>query len=308
MLCIAFPRKVAAQNDFSFNTNDFSFGVGVKLNVEFSFFYRPDFKLGITGGVSYNAEFDNSYGISPALHGGFLFFNGRSVGADQSRKQYSIQSHAFLNTTAVFQLDRLDTNPLDRPVPLYHFAEFTANPLQNPYKSSVSYGLNLIWVHEWKMQRTGFFNLNVAGRFQVSYYNDGGPILGWAGDNRDRYYTGGVVFSYHGATNDEVNLIELSYHKFTGYQEYAFDVADQLQIDFLNYHDIEQFKYNQQRWRLNITNLEHGFGGSFSLYNVNRLDFQDFLHFATNVPYHPDYFKGYRWMIGGRYEYNSTQL
>jgi hypothetical protein len=307
-LFLSAPDKIYSQNDFSFNNNNFSFGVGAKLTVEFSFFYRPDFKLGITGGVSYNAEIDNTYGVSPTIHGGFLFFNGRSVGADQSHEKFTIQSHAFLNTTAVFQLDRLDFNPINRPVPLYHFAEFTANPLQNPYKSSVSYGMNLILVHDKKLQRTGFFNLNVVGRFQLSYYNDGGPVLGWAGDNRDRYYTGGIVLSYHGDINDVVNLVELSYHKFTGYQKYAFDVAEQLQIDFLNYHDTEQFKYNQQRWRLNVTNLDHGVGGSISLYNANRLDFQDFLHFTTNVPYHPDYFKGYRWMMGGRYEYNTTKL
>ena len=300
--------KVHAQNDYYLDNDDISYGVGAKLNIEFSYKYRPDFKLGLTAGVSYNSVINTNYGISPTIHAGLLFFNGRSVGANQSKKNYTIQSHAFLNTTAVFQLDRLDFNPIERSVPLYHFAEFTANPLQNPYKSSISYGMNLILVHDKKLQRTGFFNLNFAGRFQVSYYNDGGPVLGWAGDNRDRYYTGGVVLSYHGNIQDEVNLVELSYHKFTGYQEYAFDVGAQLQIDYLNYYDTTQFEYNQQRWRLNFSSLNSGYGGSISLYNSNRLDIQDFIHLTTNVPYHPDYFKGYRWMFGGRYEYNHSKL
>lgn len=291
-----------------YSQNNFSFGVGGKLNIEFSYKYRPDFKLGITGGISYNSIINNDYGISPTLHGGLIFFNGRSVGANQSKKKYTIQSHAFLNTTVVFQLDRLDFKPINRSVPLYHFAEFTASPLQNPYKSSVSYGMNLILVHDKKHQRIGFFNLNIAGRFQVSYYNDGGPVLGWVGDNRDRYYTGGIVLSYHGYFDDAINLVELSYHKFTGYQKYAFDVGEHLQIDFVNYNDTNQFKYNQQRWRLNFSNLDNGFGGSISLYNANSIDFQDFLHFWTNVPYHPDYFNGYRWMFGGRYEYNNIKL
>lgn len=299
---------LSCQNDFSQNNNDFSLGFGVKLNLEFSYKYTPDFKLGVTTGMSYNAFIDNTYGISPTLHAGLLFFNSRSIGANQAKKWYKIQTHGFVNTTALFQLDRLDFNLLSRPVPVYHFAEFTANPLQNPYKSSISYGMNLIWVHDRKLQRTGFFNVNVAGRFQISYYNDGGPVLGWAGDNRDRYYTGGVVLSYHGEIDDPINLVELSYHKFTGYQKYAFDVAEQLQIDFLNYNDTSQLEYNQQRWRLNVSNLDDGFGGSISLYNNNRLDFQDFLHFTTNVPYHPDYFKRHRWMIGGRYEYNNSKL
>jgi hypothetical protein len=117
-----------------------------------------------------------------------------------------------------------------------------------------------------------------------------------------------LILSYHGHINDKVNLIELSYHKFTGYQEYAFDVGEHLQIDFVNYFDTKQFKYNQQRWRLNLTNLDNGFGGSVSVYNSNLLDLQDFLHFTTNVPYHPDYDDKYRWMFGGRYEYNNTKL
>ncbi len=302
-------NKVFCQNNFSVNTNDFTYGIGININVEFSCKYRPDFKLGITGGFGYNAQIGDSYGVTPAVHAGVLFFNGRTIGANQSFKKYTIQSHAFLNSTIVFQLDELDYNLLARPVPLYHFAEFTANPLLNPYKSSVSYGMNLILVDKWReLQRTGFLNFNVLGRFQLSYYNDGGPITGWAGDNRDRYYTGGIVLSYHGDLDDNINLIELSYHKYTGYQLYAFDVAEHLQIDFVNYHDTEQFKFNQQRWRLNISNIDKGYGGSMSLYNINALDLQDFLHFWTNVPYHPDYFKGYRIMVGGKYLYNTSKL
>ena len=146
------------------------------------------------------------------------------------------------------------------------------------------------------------------GRGQISYYNDGGPVLKWVGDKRDRYYTGGIVLSYHGAINDPVNLVELSYHKYTGYQKYAFDVADKLQIDFLNYYDSEQFCYNQQRWRLNISNLNNGYGGSMSVYDNNSLDVQNLIHFNTNVPYHPDYSRESRWMFGARYEYNYTGI
>ncbi|WP_298761659.1 hypothetical protein [uncultured Psychroserpens sp.] len=302
------PVLLVAQNDFSFSSSDFSYGIGTKLTIELLHKNRPDFKLSITGGVGYNASINDNYGITPSIHGGILLFNKGMVGANQSKKWYKIQAHTFLNTTATFQLDKLDFNPLERPVPLYHFAEFTANPLQNPFKSSISYGMNLILVQDNILQRTGFFNLNIAGRFQISYYNDGGPVLGWAGDNRDRYYTGGLVLSYHGYINDVLNLIELSYHKYTGYQEYAFDVGEHLQIDFINYYDTTQFTYNQQRWRLNFSNLDNGFGGSISWYNKNRIDLQDFLHFTTNVPYHPDYFTKSRWMFGIRHEYNNSKL
>jgi hypothetical protein len=294
-----------AQNDFRTRDSDFQFGIGTKLNIELSCEFSQAFKISLTSGIGYNL---NKIGMFPSIHAGVLFFNKGSIGADQSKKWYRIQSHFYVNSQISAKFDDKDFDYNLRNVPLYHFSEFNANPLQNPYKSSITYGANWIFVQNKKSQRTGFFNLNIAGRVQISYYNDGGPILKWAGDKRDRYYTGGVVLSYHGNLKDDVNLIELSYHKYTGYQKYAFDVADKLQLDYLNYHDENQFSYNQQRWRLNISNINTGYGGSLSIYNLNSIDVQDFLHFNTNVPYHPDYYRGYRWMLGGRYEYNQITL
>ena len=307
-----------SQNDISFSNSEFQYGIAAKLSVEIGYrfskkfafrkrnFFTPGYRLSITGGVGYDVEGD--IGFFPALHTGVMLFNKGSIGADQSKHGSIPQFHFFASTIVALELDKKDFSPLERSVPFYHFAEFTANPLQNPYKSSISYGANWIGVQKGEIQRVGFFNLNVVGRAQISYYNDGGPVLGLAGDNRDRYYTGGLVISYHGHILDPIDLIELSYHKYTGYQKYAFDVADKLQIDYLNYNDTNQFSYNQQRWRLNFSNINSGYGGNVSLFNFNRLDLQDFLHFKTNVPYHPDYYKGYRIMFGGRFEYNKINI
>lgn len=306
------------QNDISFTSSEFQYGISAKLSVELGYrfgtnfalkkknIFSPGFRLSITGGVGYAINGD--VGVFPTLHSGILLFNNGSIGANQSCKWYTPQIHFFSNIIATAQLDKKDFSPIERSVPFYHFSEFTANPLQNPYKSSISFGLNLITVKKKETQRVGFFNLNIASRAQISYYNDGGPVLGWPGDNRDRYYTGGLVISYHGDIKDPIDLIELSYHKYTGYQKYAFDVADKLQIDYLNYNDSNQFSYNQQRWRVNASNINTGFGGSVSVYNLNSIDLQDFLHFKTNVPYHPDYYRGYRVMFGARYEYNKLYM
>lgn len=305
-LMIIFSNALYSQNDLRVSNSDLQFGIATKLNLEFDYKLCPAFKLSITGGVAYDYGKDVSF--NPSLHMGILLFNNGSIGANQSKKWYKIQPHFYSGIQLTTKLDKKDFSFLDRNVPLYHFAEFSANPLQNPYKSSISYGVNWILLHNKKIQRVGFFNLNFSSRVQLTYYNDGGPVLKWVGDKRDRYYTGGLIISYHGNNNSNFNLVELSYHKFTGYQEHAFDVADKLQIDYLNFKDTSQFTYNQQRWRINISNLNNGFGGSVSLYNCNRLDLQDFLHFTTNVPYHPDYYQGYRWMFGGRYEYNYTNI
>lgn len=294
--------SLRSQNVINTNDSNFDFGIASKISMEFGYKYPPAYKLSLTGGIAHNFQ---KTGLSTAFHSGVLLINNGSIGANHSKKWYQIQSHFYTGAMLSAQLDKRDFNYTERNVPLYHFSEFTANPLQNPYKTSLSYGVIVVFVQDNNSQRIGFFNLNVAGRAQVSYYNDGGPVLKWVGDKRDRFYTGGVIFSYHANIQNFINLVELSYHKYTGYQEYAFDIADKLQIDFLNYNDSNQFSYNQQRWRLNFSNLNNGFGGSISVYNCNRIDFQDFLHFNTNVPYHPDYYRGYRIMIGGRYEYNN---
>jgi hypothetical protein len=314
ILCLS----VRSQSELSFSDSDLHYGIAAKLSLEIgprfssrgkkikNRFFSPAYKLSISSGIGYESK--SSISVFPTIHTGILFFNKGSIGADQSKNAKRIQHHFFVNGIVTIELDKRDFSYQKRSVPFYHFSEFTANPLQNPYKSSISYGANLIFVQNKKSQRIGFLNLNIAGRAQISYYNDGGPVLKIAGDKRDRYYTGGIIISYHGNNEDLINLIELSYHKYTGYQEYAFDVADKLQIDFLNYNDENQFSFNQQRWRLNFSNINNGFGGSISLYNRNNLDLQDFLHFNTNVPYHPDYYRGYRWMFGGRYEYNNVTV
>lgn len=306
-----------AQNSFNNANSMFDLGVGVKLQIEIGRkfgnhpfkiknYYPVGYKLSITGAIGYYTK--NDIDFFTALHGGLLLFNKNSIGANQSKIAKNIQAHFFVNTIATLKLDKKDFTYLDRNVPFYHFTEFTANPLQNPFKSSVSYGINWIFLQENKRQRIGFLNVNIASRVQVSYYNDGGPITNFVADKRDRYYTGGLVISYHGEFKDKIDFIELSYHKYTGYQKYAFDVSDKLQLDFLNYKNTDQFAYNQQRWRLNVSNTNSGYGSSISIYNLNSIDLQDFLHFKTNVPYHPNYTRGYRIMLGGRYAYNRINI
>ncbi len=298
-----------SQNEFSISSSDWQYGVGLKLNIEIGARFKnfglftPGAKLSVTAGAGYNT----GLGFYPAINSGFLVFNKNTIGSNQSKSAWCPQFHFFANSTIAAEIDQKNFDQLQKSVPFYHFTEFVANPLQNPYYSSISFGVNYIKVdnsHQW----VGFFNTNAFRTFQISYYNDGGPVLGLPGDNRDRYYTGGVHGSYQGNYEDDIDLIELSYHKYTGYQKYAFDAADKLQIDYLNYNDIDQFSYNQQRWRLNISSLRSGYGGSLSIFNLNSIDFQDFLHFNTDVPYHPDYYRGYRIMFGARYEYNKTSI
>lgn len=302
-LCIS---MLSAQNHVDQRFGDaFQFGVSGKLSIEFQTKVKPTIRCSATTGIGYQLE---GLHLFPTVHAGILLFNTGAIGSDLSKPWHKFSSHLFLSTTATAQLDKRSYSYEERYVPLYHFADFTANPLQNPYKSSISFGAIWIRMSEHQKQRIGFVNGNFYGRAQISYYNDGGPVLKCIGDKRDRYYTGGLTISYHGNEHAAIDLIELSYHKFTGYVKHAFDVADKLQQDFLVYADTSQFAYNHQRWKLNVADLSSGFAGHIALYDVNRLDLQDFLHFSTNVPYHPDYNTSSKFAFGGQYQYNSLWL
>jgi hypothetical protein len=130
----------------------FQYGISVKLNVEIGYrfskqftlrrnnFFSPGCRLSVTGGIGYKTKGDVSF--FPTLHSGFLLFNKGSIGADQSKYWSKAQIHFFTNLIGTVQLDKKDFSPIERSVPFYHFSEFTANPIQNPYKSSISYGVN----------------------------------------------------------------------------------------------------------------------------------------------------------------------
>lgn len=286
------------------NGTKFQYGIASKLNIEFKINENPNFKLSITGGIGYNIE--NVF--FPAVHTGIILFNKGTIGSHLNDSWTKIRAHYFYNAIGAIRLDKRNYSYFERQVPFYHFSDFTANPLQNPYKSSLSFGKIWINLPKNKRQQIGLFNANIVGRAQITYYNDGGFGLEILGDKRDRYYTGGILISYHGNERDDIDLIELSYHKFTGYVKHAFDIAEKLQMDFLIYADTSQFALNHQRWKLTVSDLSSGFSGNIAIYDSNSIDLQDFIHFKTNVPYHPDYFHKHRFAIGGRYEYNYLWL
>jgi len=209
--------------------DDLRLGIGVKLNIEIQNLDRISFRASATGGIGHYLKInDDGFGTLPTAHIGLLLYNRGIIGS-QLDKNYlkSIFLDFFTNFTLttggknIKNINRIE----DRRVPLYHFSDFTANPLLNTFKHSLSFGTNIILNPDKNRspQVFGFVNLNIARTAQVSYYNDGGPILKYLGDKKDRYYTGGIVLSAHFNSKAEINLVELSFHKFTGWQQYAFD-------------------------------------------------------------------------------------
>jgi len=300
-------QSQATRND------DFRLGFGIKLSAEIQNTKQLSFRASATGGIGQYIKInDNGFGTLPTAHIGVLLYNKGILGSQLNTK---FKKCVFLDFFTNFTLtsggknitnnNRLD----DRRVPLYHFSDFTSNPLQNTFKHSVSFGSNIIFnPHKYRnTQSIGFFNLNVARTAQISYYNDGGPILKYLGDKKDRYYTGGLVLSAHFNTNTEFSLVELSFHKFTGWQPYAFDLSDKLQMDYIPYKNEAVFGFNQQRWKLSLTSDKNNYTVFVNAYDVDVWDVQDILHFNRDNPFHPDYFYAFRIAPGISYSsFNST--
>jgi len=175
-------------------------------------------------------------------------------------------------------------------LPLYYFADFVYPALVNPYHFSVSLGTNLIFStdHGKTAQRVGFINLH-QGRFQFSYYNDGGYGINnlQLGDHYDRYYTGGGILSYSLDPNNQyVSLIELGFHKFSGFTENAFNLSNLAGLSFVNYSDPAQQYYNKGCYSLHLANLNTGFGLTIKRENDYANDFQSLIHYVIYDAYH----------------------
>ena len=196
----------------------------------------------------------------------------------------------------------------DRNIPLYYFANFSYPSLQNPYNSSLSLGTNLIFTNDKKKQkqRVGFLNIHID-RFQVSYYNDGawGPLP--VADAFDRYHTGGGLISYHGKSYTELNLIEVAFHKFTGYTQNAFELSNKLDLSFVSYRQPEQKYYNKSLWTVNLANPVKGYGINLRQYNDIKTDAQHRIHWSIINAYHMSPYEDYI-AISGQYYYGQTKI
>ena len=296
----------------------FQFGFSVKGLVEFSLnrkSQKPVFRLCTDFGIGSNVLARALYfSINTELQ----LYNG---GLGSRRREANKKRGVTLDIINAFTLTTGLRNYLthdslrhilntDRNVPLYYFSNFSYPALQNPYSYSFSAGTNFIFsTDSYKSsQRVGFLNVHFH-TIQVSYYNDGGTPLEqtYLGDGKDRFYSGGALISYHGITNNGVNLLELSFNKFTGYTKNAFEVSNKLDLAFVNYNNSEEKYYNKSLWSLNIGNPEKGFGLTLNRYNYTNWDVQDLIHFTKFYSYHlvpyDDYFS-----ISGNYYFDYTNI
>jgi hypothetical protein len=308
------------------DVNDIQYGVAIKATLDIngyanSFSYT-NFNIALVGGVGAH-PFDYS-ALYPSLHGGFLLYNrGDLISSYEKGFWNSTSIDILLDISLSVGYYTGQTNFAKRFVPLYHFSDFSPNPLQNPFQHSLTVGSNFIWyTDKYKKtagdlpQRVGFTNLMVDRRVQLSVYNDGSI---WArsglADGFDRYYTGGGVLAYHMDSEHLASTFEFSFHKFTGHEKYAFDTANLLQIDHIPFRHKETYYYSKSRMRLSATSLKNNAGVHITFHNTDR-DVQDLIHFTGDDTFHPDIFPNRgglfnelgRMGFGGFWLYNELQF
>jgi hypothetical protein len=276
------------------SSNGLQYGFSVKAQVEFSTVkqtQRPHLRLALAGGVG-SSFIDNN--IYPTLNTELLLYNGGLGSSKPGYKKPALTIDfitALTLTTGVkdFLQQSRQQLFLNRNVPLYYFADFGLPSLQNPFAYSFSIGTNYVFTNDRnkKKQRTGFVNFHL-NRFQISYGNDGGVPLAdiYLGDRKDRYYTGSVLLSYHGKPHTAINLVELSYHKFTGYTQNSFEASNQFDFAYVNYKKQEQRFYNKSMITLNVANPVKGYGINTKLYNKTNWDVQHLIHWSIFNSYH----------------------
>lgn len=270
------------------------YGFSIKALLEFSTVKKtqlPHFRLALAGGIG-SSFIDNN--IYPTLNAEVLLYNNGLGSSKPGNEKPAIHLDvitAFTLTSGIKDLLKQGRRNLllNRNVPLYYFSDFGRPALKNPFDYSVSIGTNFIFNtdKEKKFQRTGFANFHF-NRFQISYSNDGGVPFSdiYLGDRKDRYYTGSVLLSYHGKPFTAINLIELSYHKFTGYTQNSFEASNQFDFAFVNYKKEGQRFYNKSMFTLNIANPVKGYGVNFRLYNKTKWDIQHLIHWSIFNSYH----------------------
>ncbi|MDN5286558.1 MAG: Toxin 23 [Mucilaginibacter sp.] len=297
IIAVLFVITAGAQVHYNTNTSQvpIQFGVSAKLTVSFELkehrYAPPVYRFGLNGGLMYTI----AQTVSPSYNLEVQLYNG-GLGSSAYGKLRHRTTLDFINafTFTAGSDYRLTPRRADllsaNKIPLYYFADFVYPALVNPYHFSISAGTNLVFTTDKKKksQRIGFINFH-QGRFQFSYYNDGGALIKsiGTGDRYDRYYTGGGLLSYHlNPTNNYMNLIELGFHKFSGFTENAFNLSNLIGLSFVNYSDITQQYYNKGCYSLHLANTNKGFGFTLKRENDYSNDFQSLIHYVIYDAYH----------------------
>jgi hypothetical protein len=302
-------------NAYPYSTTGRQFGLSLKLQAEIGVKKNTHtWRAGLSAGAG---SFLSGRWIYPSLHTDLMLYHG-GIGSNWPHSRpdgYFKFELAIAYTVTVGAQNRLKTysnlNPLKRHYPLYYLNTFNVPPLQNPFIYSASIGGNAIFFigrEKNNFQQVGMLNLHLD-RVQLSYTNDGPPFFQPFGDKYDRLHTGGGWLSLHGNNNWPINLFEMGFNKFTGFNKNTYELSGQAGIIYLYYKDEEQQYYNRSHFYFNVANTTQRWGVNVNIYNNNRsiFDIQHMIHQSLFYPLHIVPYKSYV-SVGASFYYNTTQI
>lgn len=269
------------------NNNFISSGLDKKMAI-----YEPNIAFRLSGNVGIGKSWI-SKNLYPTINGEIQIYNsGFGSNNKLNKRKIVVDGVLAFTVNSGFEIHK---NFQDASM-LRYFSDFAYPSLKNPYQYSFALGTNLVFTSDKNrsFQRLGFLNLNILNA-QLSYYNDGTPfqkIL--LGDGKDRYYTGGGTLSYDYSQKDMIGNLEISYHKFSGYNKSAFELSSAIGESQVNYGEesLQRF-YNKSiiRGNLSFYKDNYGLGMTITENNSSKRDGQSYIHLVISgdsfhfVPY-----------------------
>lgn len=288
LMLIVFPFSLCYAQLYSYHGKN-SYGVGAKLRIGFHITCVRESKVFLEGSVN----------------AGYLY-NGSNVGVTP-QAQYSVKYNTFSTTEKEWshQLfgslqfpialyhgqknNRISTNP-HYYQPFYAFADLSSPAIQNPYHAALSPGIQWIRLYDQEKRRKDqrVFSINVKiGEGHFFYHND---MKMWRiTDGKDRWYTSSALFAWHRNIHERINHYAIAYNRFTGYQPFSYEVSKRMGLNYVDYKDQNQIRYNEDYYKITVGH--HGVGEAnirFINFNYKTMQGQTFIHYIGNMPYHLD--------------------
>lgn len=283
---ILFSLSIYSQNNIKYNQNikNVFYGVSTRAVFDLGKNLKSSFRIGISTGLGYSFYSSNLTSLN--LEYSFLW-SGLGTYRNEDCSYFVFSPNFTQSFTSSYQSNILNEY---RNQPLYYFTDLVAPSLQNPFLNSGSVGVNFVKffnkrIRDYQWQRIGHIGFKFNA-FHIAYNNDGGPILKLIGDKEDRYFTGGGFVNVHLNQDLIVNKFNISFYKFTGYNEMSFEASDELLYSSVDYKDANQNYFNKGFWEFGIGNSE--FGSAFVRINNpnNTKEFQNFIHYHMGFGYH----------------------
>ena len=200
--------------------------------------------------------------------------------------------------------------PRNRLHEVTQFTQVVGSTFRSDYAHVISLASSWVLVdtkYPFDRRKRYFLTQRVGSAFvafgpaEVFYYNDGTPFNAWAGDGKDRYFTGGGYVGYQlrndqGWPQNRHAAFRISFDRYTSYEADAFELATALKFDHVPYANNATF-YNRGSFRFGL--FTDRWWGEAVINDNDQLDVQNLIHRVSGMAFHRTASKGSGSLRGG---------